>query len=71
MKLKTRIKWLEKNFSYCEPVTVFLSRYDYEDPEPIYKKYLERGGDPNTQIGWLVYTIVPGRDTSKSPEDQG
>jgi hypothetical protein len=70
MRLKTRIKSLEKKFECYKPLPAFILVYEGmgEDCETKYQEYLDRGGDPDAEIIYILYRNPPGREYPKPVE---
>jgi hypothetical protein len=71
MRLKTRVKRLEKKFERTKPLLPVTLVYEIagETVESKHKEYLDRGGDPNAEITYLIYRNPPGRPYPKFDKD--
>jgi hypothetical protein len=63
MKLKTRVKRLEKKFDRYKPLPKVLLVFEGsgETCESKYHEYLEQGGDPDAEIQYIIYRNPEGR----------
>ena len=70
MKLKTRIKRLEKKFECYKPLPHVIIVYEGlgEDCETKYNEYLDQGGDPHAEILYLIYRSAPGHEYHRPVE---